>query len=182
MSDQPVTPADDSPGPSSLRVGLGYDLHRLVEGRPLKLCGVEIDFPLGLLGHSDGDAALHAVADALLGACALGDLGQHFPDSDPAFAGADSGELLRRVVELVAQAGFEAVNVDLVILAEKPRLAPWREQMRESLATLLGLPLSAVSVKATTNEGLGPVGAGEAIAAMAVVLVQPRPRRTKAGQ
>jgi 2-C-methyl-D-erythritol 2,4-cyclodiphosphate synthase len=166
-----------------MRVGQGWDIHRLVEGRPLRLAGVEIPFERGLLGHSDGDVVLHAVADALLGAVAAGDLGMHFSDRDPQYAGADSALLLGRVCDLVEQGGQRVSNVDVTVLAERPRLAPHARAMRGRLAELLGLPVDAVSVKAKTTEGLGAVGRGEAIAAMAVVLVervqQPRSDKTK---
>ncbi len=138
------------------------------------LGGVEIAHGKGLLGHSDADAALHAIADALLGACALGDIGRHFPDTDPAFRDADSRELLRQVVTLVRQAGWQPANVDVTIIAQEPRLAPHIEAMRESTAEALGLPPTAVSYKATTMEHLGPIGEGLAIAAEAVVLLTPQ--------
>lgn len=153
------------------RVGHGFDMHRLVEGRRLVLGGVEIPHDKGLLGHSDADAALHAIADALLGACALGDIGQHFPDSDAAFKDADSRELLRRVVALVREAGWQPGNVDVTIIAQEPKLAPYTMAMREATAEALTLGIGAVSYKATTTERLGPIGAGQAIAAEAVVLV-----------
>ena len=152
-----------------VRVGHGYDLHRLVEGRPLILCGVQIEHDRGLLGHSDADAALHAVADAVLGAAGLEDIGAHFPDSDPDFLGADSAQLLTQVVKMVADAGWSVGNADLTIIAEAPRLGPHRKKMVQTLADALGVDDSRVSVKATTNEGLGPVGEGAAIACHAVV-------------
>lgn len=155
-----------------MRIGHGYDVHRLVEGRKLILCGVEIPFERGLDGHSDADAAAHALMDALLGAAALGDIGQHFPDTDPAYAGADSMELLRRVMELISD--YEVCNVDLTILAQRPKLAPYIPQMRERLALALGIPADRVNVKATTEEGLGFTGSGEGIAAHAVALLQER--------
>lgn len=160
----------DSPF-TDLRVGIGYDIHRLVEGRPLILGGVEIPFDRGLAGHSDGDALLHAVADALLGAAALGEIGQHFPDTDPVFKGADSRKLLARAVEVLSLRGFRPVNVDANIIAERPRMAPHLEAMKAAIAPILGIPTDAVSVKARTNEGLDAAGRGEAIAAQAVVLV-----------
>jgi len=153
------------------RVGYGYDAHRLVPGRPLRLGGVEVAHHRGLQGHSDGDVLLHALADALLGAAALGDLGRHFPDSDPALAGASSLVILSRTAALVAEAGWRPVNVDAVVVAEEPRLAPHAGPMREAIAGALGLAAAAVSVKATTTEGLGFEGRGEGISASATVLL-----------
>jgi 2-C-methyl-D-erythritol 2,4-cyclodiphosphate synthase len=160
------------PRSASFRVGIGYDIHRLVPSRPLMLGGVLIPCDQGLLGHSDGDALLHAIADALLGAAALGDIGRHFPDTDPAFAGADSAVLLTRVCELLARKGFEVVNVDANVIAEQPKLAPHIEKMRARIAEVVRLSLDAVSIKARTNEGLDAVGRGEAIAVHAVVLIE----------
>ena len=162
-------------GEPSLRVGQGWDIHRLVSGRPLRLSGVEIPHPRGLLGHSDGDAVLHAVADALLGAVAAGDIGQHFPDTDPRWRGADSALLLAEVVRIVAARGASVVNVDVNVLAEQPKLAPHMPAMRARLAEILGVADTCVGVKARTMEGLGPIGAGEAIAVQAVVLVAMAP-------
>jgi 2-C-methyl-D-erythritol 2,4-cyclodiphosphate synthase len=156
---------------SSLRVGQGWDIHRLVAGRPLLLGGVRIPHGRGLLGHSDGDAVLHAVADALLGTIGAGDIGQHFPDTDPRWRGADSAALLAAVVRLVAARGGRVVNADVTILAEQPKLAPHMPAMRARLAELLGVDEACVGLKARTLEGLGAIGAGEAIAAQAVVLV-----------
>ncbi|HEX5732621.1 MAG TPA: 2-C-methyl-D-erythritol 2,4-cyclodiphosphate synthase [Blastocatellia bacterium] len=153
------------------RIGVGYDIHRLVEGRRLLLAGVEIPFEKGLLGHSDSDVLTHAICDALLGAAAAGDIGTHFPDSDPRFAGAASLELLARVVELIQERGFKVANIDAVVLAERPRLAPYIESMRERLAAVLQTEVELVSVKAKTNEGLDAVGRGEAMAAHAVALI-----------
>lgn len=153
------------------RIGIGYDIHRLVEGRRLLLAGVEIPFEKGLLGHSDSDVLTHAVCDALLGAAAAGDIGTHFPDSDPRFAGAASLELLARVVELIKERGFKVANMDAVVLAERPRLAPHIQSMRERLAAVLQIEVELVSVKAKTNEGLDAVGRGEAMAAHAVALI-----------
>jgi len=155
-----------------VRVGLGYDSHRLGPGRPLVLAGVRVPHDRGLLGHSDADAVLHAVTDAVLGAAGAGDIGELFPDTDPRWAGADSAAFLRRAMGIAAEAGLRPVNCDVTILAEAPRLAPHRQAMRESLAGLLGLPVSAVAVKAKTNEGMGFIGRGEGIAAAAVVLMQ----------
>jgi 2-C-methyl-D-erythritol 2,4-cyclodiphosphate synthase len=154
-----------------MRIGHGYDLHALAAGRRLVLGGVEIAHDRGPIAHSDGDVLLHALADALLGAAALGDIGQHFPDNDPAYAGADSRALLRRVTALVRAAGYTVANVDVTVLAQRPKLAPHRDAMRANIAADLGLDIGAVSVKATTTEGLGPVGREEAIAAHAVCLL-----------
>ncbi len=158
----------------TMRIGHGYDVHRLVPDRRLILGGVEIPFSLGLLGHSDADVLTHAVMDALLGAAALGDIGQHFPDTDPAYAGADSLALLRRVTELLAQAGYAVGNVDATVLAQAPKLAPHIPRMRENLARAMGVEPDRVSVKATTEEGLGFTGRGEGIAAHAVALLDPK--------
>ena len=146
------------------RVGIGYDIHRLVDGRPLILGGVSIDFPQGLLGHSDGDVVLHAVADALLGAAGLPDIGDLFPDTDPAYDGADSRTLLAEVVRKVAAAGFRPNNIDCIVHAERPKLSEFKEPMARSIAQVVGLEPGAVNVKAKTNEGLGPLGSAEGIA------------------
>lgn len=156
----------------AVRIGHGYDVHRLVEGRKLILGGVEIPYERGLLGHSDADVLTHAVMDALLGACALGDIGHLFPDSDPAYAGADSLRLLDEVVSRLRQRGYRVGNVDATVLAQAPKLAPYLEQMRRNLARRLQVPMDAVSVKATTEEGLGFTGTGDGIAAHAVCLVE----------
>ena len=156
---------------SALRIGEGWDVHRLVDGRPLVLGGVTIPHPRGLLGHSDADALLHAITDALLGAAALGDIGRHFPDTDPAYRGADSGQLLAEAVRRVRDAGFAPINVDATIIAQAPRMAPHIPAMVERIASLLGLAADAVNVKAKTAEGLGPVGEGQAIEARAVCLM-----------
>ncbi|HUU30441.1 MAG TPA: 2-C-methyl-D-erythritol 2,4-cyclodiphosphate synthase [archaeon] len=156
---------------ASLRIGEGYDVHPLVEGRRLVLGGVVIPHEKGLAGHSDADVLLHAVADALLGAAALGDIGRHFPDTDPAFKDADSAALLEQVVRLVEREGFHPVNLDATVIAQSPRLAPYIEKIRGRLAEILGLELGEVSVKAKTHEGLGTLGRGEGLAARAVVLV-----------
>ena len=154
------------------RPGIGYDIHRLVAGRRLVLGGVRIDHPTGLQGHSDGDVLAHAIMDALLGATAQGDLGTHFPSDDPAHAGADSIRLLERVVALVTAAGYRIGSVDASVIAQAPRLAPHLAGMRDRLSHALGIERDAVSIKATTNDGLGIVGAGEAIAALATVIVE----------
>jgi 2-C-methyl-D-erythritol 2,4-cyclodiphosphate synthase len=153
------------------RVGFGYDIHRLVPDRRLVLGGLVLEHPTGLAGHSDGDVLLHAVMDALLGAAGLGDLGTLFPSDDPAYAGADSLALLRRVGALVRDAGYQVTSLDATVIAETPRIAPHAAQMRGAIAQGLRIAADAVSVKAKTNEGLGPIGAGEAIAAMAVALI-----------
>jgi len=163
-----------------VRVGLGYDIHPLVPDRPLRLGGVEIPWPRGLLGHSDGDALLHAVCDALLGAAALGDLGEYFPDTDPACRGADSSRLLAAVLDKVRAAGFAPVNLDVNIIAQQPRLAPHRDAIRRRVAELLGLDPTRVNIKARTNEGLDSVGEGRAIAVQAVVLLEETPVHTHA--
>lgn len=155
-----------------MRIGHGYDVHRLVSGRKLILGGVEVPYALGLLGHSDADVLTHAVMDALLGAAALGDIGQLFPDNDPAYEGADSLLLLKRVAELLAQKGYAIGNVDATVLAQRPRLAPHIPAMRKALAEAMGILPDRVSVKATTEEGLGFTGAGEGIAVHAVALIK----------
>jgi 2-C-methyl-D-erythritol 2,4-cyclodiphosphate synthase len=155
------------------RVGIGYDVHRLVPGRRLVLGGVEIPHDLGLDGHSDADVALHALCDALLGAAALGDIGQHFPPSDERWRGADSLDLLRRVRELLAERGYRVGNVDATIVAERPRIGPHAPLMRERIARALSIEPDAVSVKATTNEQIGFVGRGEGIAAIATAIIEP---------
>ncbi len=156
----------------SFRIGQGYDLHRLVEGRDLILGGVKIDYEKGLLGHSDADVLLHAITDALLGAAGLGDIGRHFPDTDPAFKGADSRVLLSEAVALVVKAGWVIVNVDSTIVAQAPKLAPYMPEIRESVAKTIGVDLQRVNVKAKTNEGCDAVGRKEAIEAHAVVLLE----------
>ena len=158
----------------ALRIGNGYDLHRLVTGRPLILGGVRIPFDKGLEAHSDGDAICHAVTDALLGAAGAGDIGRHFPDTDPAWKNADSIELLRRAAAIVENAGYAPANVDVVVIAQKPKLAPHVDAIRENLATALGCDVSQVSVKGKTNEGVDSMGAGESIAVHAVALVSRR--------
>ncbi len=155
-----------------IRIGHGYDVHRLVPDRRCVIGGVEIPSELGLLGHSDADVLLHAIADALLGASALGDIGQHFPDTDPRYQGADSLELLRHVVSLLRERGYSVVNVDSTVIAQVPKLAPYIPAMREKIACALGVTIDCVSVKATTEEGLGFSGAKEGIAAHAVCLIE----------
>lgn len=157
-----------------MRIGHGYDVHRLVEGRRLILGGVEIPHTLGLLGHSDADVLTHAVMDALLGAAALGDIGRHFPDTDPAYKGADSLVLLDHVMALLDQAGWQVGNVDATILAQKPKLAPHILQMRDNLARHMGVSPEQVNVKATTEEKLGFTGTEQGIAAHAVCLLEPK--------
>lgn len=154
-----------------MRIGTGYDVHRLVEDRKLILGGVEIPYEKGLLGHSDADVLVHAVMDALLGAAALGDIGGHFPDSDPRYEGADSLALLREVCRILREAGFEPGNVDATIVAQAPKLAPYIPAMRRNIAAAMGLDTSCVSVKATTEERLGFTGEGLGIAAQAAALI-----------
>jgi len=153
------------------RAGIGYDIHRLAADRRLVLGGVAIEHPTGLAGHSDGDVLLHALMDALLGAANLGDLGRHFPSDDPAYAGASSLGLLKRVGALVREAGFAVASLDATVIAQAPRLAPQVGAMRDAIAGALGIESGRVSVKATTNDGLGVVGSGEAIAALAIALL-----------
>ena len=154
------------------RVGTGYDVHALIAGRPLILGGVRIPHPRGLSGHSDADVVAHAVADALLGAAALGDIGQHFPPGDPAYAGADSLKLLERVRELLRGAGWTVANVDCTVIGEQPKIAPHRDAMRANLARVLGIGVDCVSVKATTTDRLGFTGREEGIAAQAIASIQ----------
>ena len=156
---------------SEMRIGHGYDVHRLTEGRKLILGGVDIPWEKGLLGHSDADVLTHAVMDALLGAAGLGDIGKHFPDTDPAYAGADSLKLLEHVVRLLEERGFAVGNVDATILAQRPKLAPYIPTMRDNLARVMGIAPERVNVKATTEEGLGFTGSGEGMAAHAVCLL-----------
>ncbi len=154
-----------------IRIGNGFDVHRLVEGRDCIVCGVKIPYHLGLLGHSDADVALHALADALLGAAALRDIGYHFPDTDPRWEGADSRALLREVVRIIGAKGWRPANVDVTIIAQAPKMLPHIEQMRANVAADTGLPVDAVSVKATTTERLGFTGRGEGVAAQASALL-----------
>ena len=172
-----ITTREDLPRPEQkeehkMRIGHGYDVHRLVEGRKLILGGVEVPFEKGLLGHSDADVLAHAVMDAVLGAAALGDIGQHFPDNAPAYSGADSLKLARRVAEILKEHGFRIENIDATLLCQRPKLAPYIPAMRQNLADAFGLPVDAVSVKATTEEHLGFTGEGLGIAAHAVALIE----------
>ena len=155
-----------------MRIGHGYDVHKLVEGRKLILGGIEIPFEKGLLGHSDADVLTHALMDALLGAAALGDIGKLFPDNDPAFAGADSVELLKKVCAVIADAGYRVGNVDCTVIAQRPKLAPFIPDMRQKLAKAMEVDVTAVSVKATTEEHLGFTGEGLGIAAHSVALLE----------
>lgn len=157
-----------------MRIGSGYDVHKLVENRDLILGGVKIPYEKGLLGHSDADVLLHAISDALLGAAALGDIGKHFPDTDPQFKGADSRNLLSHVWGLIFEKGYDIINIDATVIAQRPKLAPHIEQMRQNIAETLQLDVDQVNVKATTEEGLGFTGAGEGIAASAVCLLKKR--------
>ncbi len=157
---------------SDLRIGYGEDIHRLVPDRKLILGGVEIPFDQGLLGHSDADCLLHAIADALLGACALGDIGDHFPVDDPQWENADSKKILSESYSLVKKKGYQIANLDASVLAEKPRLSPYRLAMRESIARVLELELNQVSVKLMTNEGLDAIGEGKAIRSTCICLLE----------
>lgn len=157
-----------------IRIGQGYDVHQLAEGRPFILGGVEIAHDRGLLGHSDADVLLHTITDAALGAIGGGDIGKHFPDTDPEFKDADSRKLLTHIWEYVKEQGYELGNVDCTVIAQKPKLAPYIEQMRESIANLLEADISQVNVKATTSEHLGFTGREEGIAALAVILLTER--------
>ncbi len=154
-----------------MRSGIGYDIHRLVFGRKLILGGVDIPFEKGLLGHSDADVLIHALCDALLGAAALGDIGIHFPDTDMAYRGVSSMVLLDKTVQLLESRGFSAVNVDITVLAQAPKLSPFRNVMQENIAAVLHLTADCVNVKATTTEGLGAIGNGEGIAALCVAMI-----------
>jgi 2-C-methyl-D-erythritol 2,4-cyclodiphosphate synthase len=164
-----------------MRVGIGHDTHRLAEGRPLILGGVRVEHARGLAGHSDADVVLHAVTDALLGAAGLGDIGDAFPDTDPANKDADSRGFLRAALERLNRGGWRVVNVDVVIFAQQPKLGPVKGGIRDSLAALLGLPADAVNVKAKTGEGVGHIGRAEAIGCQAVALIDRAERETQAG-
>ena len=155
-----------------MRIGHGYDVHRLVEGRDLILGGVKIDYEKGLLGHSDADVLLHAVSDALLGAAGLGDIGKHFPDTDPQYKGADSLKLLENVAEKVRQEGYRVSNIDVTMIAQKPKLLPHIPQMRQNIARAVGIGENRVNVKATTEEKLGFTGSGEGMSCHAVCLLE----------
>ena len=155
-----------------MRIGHGYDVHRLCENRKLIIGGVEIDYEKGLLGHSDADVLLHAVSDSLLGAAAMGDIGGMFPDNDPTFKDADSLILLKKVVERLADSGYKAVNIDATIIAQKPKMSPHIPMMRENIASALGVDVDCVNVKATTEEKLGFTGSGEGISAHCVCLIE----------
>ena len=154
-----------------MRIGQGYDVHRLVEGRKLIIGGVDIPYEKGLLGHSDADVLLHAVMDALLGAAALGDIGQHFPDSDERYKGISSIALLKKVGKILQENGYMIENIDSTVIAQRPKLLPYRPQMAENIAAALGIDKEQVSVKATTEEGLGFTGTGEGISAQAIALL-----------
>ena len=167
-----ITTKEDLQKEKTMRIGHGYDVHRLVEDRKLILGGVEVPYEKGLLGHSDADVLLHAVMDAVLGAAALGDIGQHFPDTDPAYKGADSLALTREVAKIIAAHGYKVGNIDATILCQRPKLAPHIPAMRQNIADAFGLPLDAVSVKATTEEHLGFTGEGLGIAAHTVALIE----------
>ena len=159
------------------RTGIGYDAHRFVRGRPLMLGGVHIPFSRGLEGHSDADVLLHAICDALLGAAALGDIGHHFPPGDPAFLNANSLDLLRQVQSMLDEAGFEPINIDASVICEEPKIGPHAAAMRSAISQATRLEISAVNVKATTNEGMGFIGRGEGIAALATATIQSREGR-----
>ncbi len=168
----------EEPKPPEYRIGIGTDIHPVVEGRRLMLGGVYIPYPAGLQGHSDGDVALHAIVDALLGAAGMGDIGTLFPDTSPVWKDADSKVFLYGVKEELERKQWEVVNVDLTIHAEAPKLGPLKGQIRRCIAGLLGMDFAAVNVKAKTNEGLGEIGAGQAMAATAIALLRKKPRRT----
>ena len=155
-----------------MRIGTGYDVHKLVEGRKLILGGVEIPYEKGLLGHSDAYVLLHAIMDALLGAAALGDIGQHFPDTDPEYEGADSLKLLAEVGKILRDAGYQIGNIDATVIAQRPKLMPYLPEMRQNVAGALGIDVSQVSIKATTEEHLGFTGRGEGISTQAVALIE----------
>ncbi len=157
---------------TNIRLGFGYDVHKLVKGRPLILCGIEIPYEKGLLGHSDADVAIHALIDALFGAACMGDIGQHFPDTEEKYRGISSIILLENTIKTVKKAGFSLVNVDITIVAERPKLAPYISQMKQKLASVLGCSESIINIKAKTNEGLGFCGRGEGIVAYAAVLLE----------
>ena len=155
-----------------MRIGMGYDVHRLVEGRKLILCGVEIPYEKGLLGHSDADVLLHAIMDALLGAAALGDIGKHFPDTDPAYKGISSIRLLEHVADLLEEHQFLIENIDATIIAQRPKMRPYIDTMRENIAKALKIEADQINVKATTEEGLGFTGSGEGISSQAICMLE----------
>lgn len=155
-----------------MRTGIGYDIHRLVEDRPLFLGGIEIPYVKGLIGYSDGDVVLHAIADAMLGAACLGDIGQHFPNTDPQYKGVRSGELVKRVADMVSERGYIINNVDTVILAEEPKVYPFKDRMLDAISAVLGVAKDRINIKATTNESVGSIGKGDAIASWAVVTLE----------
>ena len=155
-----------------MRIGIGYDIHRLVEDRPLFLGGVEIPFIKGLISYTDGDVVLHSIADAMLGAAALGDIGQHFPNADPQYKGIRSKELLKKVCGMVSTGGYVINNIDAVVLAEEPKIYPFKDKMVDAIAGILDIAKDKINIKATTNEGVGSIGKGEAIAAWAVVALE----------
>lgn len=161
-----------------MRIGIGTDIHRLMEGRKLMLCGIYVPYAAGLVGHSDGDVGLHAVIDALLGAAGMGDIGTLFPDTDDKWKNADSKELLLIVKEQLEEKRWQVINVDLIIHAEEPKLSAAKGQMKRAVAGLLGIDFTAVNIKAKTNEGFGDIGSGEAIAATATALLRKKRRRT----
>ncbi len=167
-----ITTPEDLPREPQIRVGSGYDVHRLAEGRPLMLGCVNVPYERGLLGHSDADVLAHAMADALLGACALGDIGRHFPDSDPEFEGMSGARLLSETARIIRENGFETVNIDATLVAQRPKIAPYAEAMRKACAEALGVAAGRVSIKATTEEGLGITGDGNAMAAYATAAVK----------
>lgn len=156
----------------SFRIGHGYDVHKLVQGRALILGGVEIEYERGCLGHSDADVLLHAIMDSLLGAAALGDIGRHFPDTDPAYKGASSIDLLKKVVDLLNKKGASVVNIDATLILQRPKVAPYIDKMRDNIADAVGISRDAVNVKATTEEGLGFTGSREGVSAHAVALIE----------
>ncbi|MDO4793554.1 MAG: 2-C-methyl-D-erythritol 2,4-cyclodiphosphate synthase [Filifactor alocis] len=160
-----------------MKIGFGYDLHRLVEGRKLILAGIEIPYEKGLLGHSDADVLAHAIMDAILGALALGDIGRHFPDTSQDYKDANSMELMKRVYEMMRERGYEIGNIDALIVAQKPKMAPYIEQMRTAVASLLNTDKECVNIKATTTEGLNAEGRGEAISSQVAVLLQKTSQR-----
>jgi 2-C-methyl-D-erythritol 2,4-cyclodiphosphate synthase len=159
-----------------VRVGIGHDTHRLAPGGPLRLGGIDVPHEQGMVGHSDADVLLHAITDALLGAAALGDIGELFPDTDPANRGRDSADMLRRALDRVSAAGFRLVNLDAIVFAERPKLSAFKTSIRQRIAEIVGLPLEGVGFKAKTGERVGPVGRQEAIMAEAVVLLESMPR------